>query len=42
MLKAAIRDDNPLIVHQAVNFMGFGAEVAAQLQEKAFDYQLLC
>ncbi|MCD6318678.1 dehydrogenase E1 component subunit alpha/beta [Candidatus Aerophobetes bacterium] len=27
-----------LIVHQAVQFMGFGAEVAAQLQEKAFDY----
>jgi pyruvate/2-oxoglutarate/acetoin dehydrogenase E1 component len=27
-----------VIVHQAVRFMGFGAEVAAQLQEKAFDY----
>jgi len=27
-----------VVVHQAVQFMGFGAEVAAQLQEKAFDY----
>jgi len=27
-----------LIVYQAVEFMGFGAEVAAQIQEKAFDF----
>ncbi|NQS90383.1 pyruvate dehydrogenase [Patescibacteria group bacterium] len=27
-----------LVVHQAVQCMGFGAEVAAKLQEKAFDY----
>jgi pyruvate/2-oxoglutarate/acetoin dehydrogenase E1 component len=27
-----------VVVHQAVKCMGFGAEVVAQLQEKAFDY----
>ncbi len=27
-----------VVVHQAVKFMGFGAEIAAQLQEKFFDY----
>ena len=27
-----------MIVHEAVRFGGFGAEVAAQLQELAFDY----
>ena len=26
------------IVHQAVEFMGFGAEIAAQIQERAFEY----
>jgi len=38
-LIASIRKTNrALVVHQAVRFMGFGAEVAAELQEKAFDY----
>ena len=27
-----------LVVHQAVGFMGFGAEIAATIQEKAFDF----
>ncbi|MBE0478958.1 dehydrogenase E1 component subunit alpha/beta, partial [Candidatus Aerophobetes bacterium] len=27
-----------VIVHQAPQFMGFGAEIAAQVQEKAFDF----
>jgi len=27
-----------LVVHEAVRFVGFGAEVAAQIQELAFDY----
>jgi len=26
------------IVHQAVQFMGFGAEIGMEIQEKAFDY----
>lgn len=37
-LGAALRGLRPVVVHQAVQFMGFGAEVAAQLQEKAFDH----
>ncbi len=27
-----------LVVHEAVRFGGFGAEIAAQIQELAFDY----
>ncbi len=27
-----------LIVHEAVRFGGFGGEIAAQIQEEAFDY----
>ena len=27
-----------LVVHEAVRFGGFGAEIAAQIQEEAFDY----
>jgi len=27
-----------VVVHQAVEFMGFGAEIVSELQEKAFDY----
>ncbi len=28
----------PLVVHEAVTFGGIGAEIAAQIQEEAFDY----
>lgn len=38
LVKSVQKTGRTVIVHQAVNFMGFGAEVAAQLQEKAFDY----
>src|SRR5207237_632034 len=37
LLAAAIRDDNPVIVHEAVKRGGFGAEVAALVSEKAID-----
>ncbi len=32
------RTNRAVIVHEAVRFGGFGAEVAAQIQEEAFDY----
>ncbi len=32
------RTHRALIVHEAVRFGGFGAEIAAQIQEQAFDY----
>jgi len=38
LVKSVQKTGKVVIVHQAVRFMGFGAEVAAQLQEKAFDY----
>jgi len=38
LVKSVQKTGRVVIVHQAVHFMGFGAEVAAQLQEKAFDY----
>ncbi|GAI07139.1 unnamed protein product, partial [marine sediment metagenome] len=38
LVKSVQKTGKAIIVHQAVRFMGFGAEVAAQLQEKAFDY----
>ncbi|HID92895.1 MAG TPA: pyruvate dehydrogenase, partial [bacterium (Candidatus Stahlbacteria)] len=38
LVKSVQKTGKVVIVHQAVHFMGFGAEVAAQLQEKAFDY----
>ncbi|MQY59293.1 MAG: pyruvate dehydrogenase [Clostridia bacterium] len=38
LVKSVQKTGKAVIVHQAVRFMGFGAEVAAQLQEKAFDY----
>jgi len=38
LVKSVQKTGKAVIVHQAVHFMGFGAEVAAQLQEKVFDY----
>lgn len=38
LVKSVQKTGKVVIIHQAVRFMGFGAEVAAQLQEKAFDY----
>ncbi len=38
LLKSVQKTGKVVVVHQAVRFMGFGAEIAAQLQEKAFDY----
>ncbi|MFO7589484.1 MAG: alpha-ketoacid dehydrogenase subunit beta [Acidimicrobiia bacterium] len=36
---ASVRSTNRvLVVHEAVRFGGFGAEIAAQIQEHAFDY----
>jgi 2-oxoisovalerate dehydrogenase E1 component len=37
ILRSLGRTGRALIVHQAVEFMGLGAEIAAQLQEKGFD-----
>jgi 2-oxoisovalerate dehydrogenase E1 component len=38
LVKSIQKTNRAVVVHQAVKCMGFGAEVAAQLQEKAFDY----
>src|SRR5947209_2780971 len=38
LLTSAIRDDNPVVVHEAVRRGGFGAEVAALVSEKALDW----
>ncbi len=38
ILESVKRTHRVVIVHQAPSFMGLGAELAAQLQEKAFDY----
>src|SRR5216683_1006555 len=37
LLAAAIRDDNPVILHEAVKRGGFGAEIAALVSEKGLD-----
>ena len=34
----ARRTNRILVVHEAVRFGGLGAEIAAQIQEEAFDY----
>ena len=38
ILASVRRTNRVLIVHEAVEFGGIGAEIAAQVQEKAFDY----
>jgi len=38
LIRSVQKTNRAVVVHQAVRCMGFGAEVAAQLQEKAFDY----
>ena len=38
VLRSVQKTGKALVVHQAVEFMGFGAEIAAQIQEKAFDF----
>ena len=38
IIRSVQKTNKMLIVHQAVQCMGFGAEIAAQVQEKAFDY----
>jgi len=38
LVRSVQKTNRAVVVHQAVRCMGFGAEVAAQLQEKAFDY----
>ncbi len=38
-LAESVRKTNrAVVVHEAVRFGGFGGEIAAQLQEEAFDY----
>ena len=32
------RTNRAIVVHEAVRFGGLGAEIAAQIQEEAFDY----
>ena len=38
MIKSVKKTHRALIVHEAVRFGGFGGEIAAQIQELAFDY----
>lgn len=38
LIASVKRTHRALVVHEAVRFCGFGAEVAAQLQEEAFDW----
>jgi pyruvate dehydrogenase E1 component beta subunit len=38
IVKSASKTNRILVVHEAVTFGGIGAEVAAQIQEEAFDY----
>jgi pyruvate/2-oxoglutarate/acetoin dehydrogenase E1 component len=38
ILSSVQKTGRVVIVHQAVEFMGFGAEVVAKIQEEAFDY----
>lgn len=38
VLESVRRTNRALVVHEAVTFGGIGAEVAAQIQEEAFDY----
>lgn len=38
VVKSVRKTHRALVVHEAVRFGGFGAEIAAQIQEEAFDY----
>jgi len=38
IVRSVQKTGRTVIVHQAVQFMGFGAEIVAELQEKALDY----
>ena len=38
MVTSVKKTHRAMIVHEAVRFGGFGAEIAAQIQELAFDY----
>jgi pyruvate dehydrogenase E1 component beta subunit len=38
VVESARRTNRVVVAHEAVRFGGFGAEVAAQIQEQAFDY----
>jgi pyruvate dehydrogenase E1 component beta subunit len=38
ILESVRRTNRALVVHEAVTFGGIGAEIAAQIQEEAFDY----
>jgi len=38
MINSIQKTNRAIVVHQAVEFMGFGAEIVSELQEKAFDY----
>jgi acetoin:2,6-dichlorophenolindophenol oxidoreductase subunit beta len=38
VVKSVRKTHRALIVHEAVRFGGFGAEIASQIQEEAFDY----
>ena len=38
VLESVRKTHRALVVHEAVRFSGFGAEIAAQIQELAFDY----
>jgi acetoin:2,6-dichlorophenolindophenol oxidoreductase subunit beta len=38
VVKSVMKTHRAMVVHEAVRFGGFGAEIAAQIQEEAFDY----
>ena len=38
VINSVQKTNHVVVVHQAVEFMGFGAEIVSELQEKAFDY----
>ncbi len=38
VIESVEKTHRALVVHEAVRFGGFGAEIAAQIQERAFDY----
>jgi pyruvate/2-oxoglutarate/acetoin dehydrogenase E1 component len=38
LVESVKKTGRAVVVHQACEFMGFGAEIVAQLQQRAFDY----
>jgi acetoin:2,6-dichlorophenolindophenol oxidoreductase subunit beta len=38
VVKSVPKTHRAMVIHEAVRFGGFGAEIAAQIQEEAFDY----